>query len=132
MLIPSALSGGTLRERLEEAAGRFGAGRVVLAVERTAEDFFLPAPRGRGVPLARAELKRRMDALRPPVFFSGELCAHYFTYMSRQTGAHFVLFDTAVSIREKLKLSRACGVTRAVLAWPEVDDILQDIVSPPA
>ena len=43
-LIPSALSGGSLQQRLQEAVERFGAARVALAVERVAEDFFLPSP----------------------------------------------------------------------------------------
>lgn len=130
VFIPSALSRGTLRQRLEEAGRRFGPERVALAVQRVAEDFFLPAsPRGRGAPLSRAELQRRMDTMHPSVFFSDKLCAHYFTYMSRRSGAHFVLFDTAVSIREKLKTARSCGVKRFVLAWPEVDDILPEILA---
>ena len=55
VLIPTALSGGTLRGRLEEAAARYGAGRVALAVERSAADFYLPAPNGHGQPLSQAE-----------------------------------------------------------------------------
>ena len=47
-LIPSALSGGSLQQRLQEAVERFGAARVALAVERVAEDFFLPSPTGQG------------------------------------------------------------------------------------
>ena len=49
-LIPSALSGGSLQQRLQEAVERFGAARVALAVERVAEDFFLPSPTGQGMP----------------------------------------------------------------------------------
>ena len=49
-LIPPALSGGSLQQRLQEAVERFGAARVALAVERVAEDFFLPSPTGQGMP----------------------------------------------------------------------------------
>ena len=38
--ISSALSGGTLVQRLREAQERFGRDRVVLALQRVAEDFF--------------------------------------------------------------------------------------------
>ena len=116
---------------LSRAAARRGWRCLVplaLAVERTAEDFFLPAPTGCGVPLSREELARRLEERRPAVFFSPDLCAHYFTYMSRENGAHFVLFDTADSIREKLRLARAAGVETAVLAYPEVDDLLPGIL----
>ena len=128
VLIPSALSGGSLQLRLQEAAERYGAGRVALAVERSAEDFFLPSPTGQGAPLTREELQKRMEALSPSVFFSNELCAHYFTYMSRQNGAHFVLFDDAGSIRKKLQVAGALGISSAVLAYPQVDDLLEEIL----
>ena len=107
---------------------RYGAGRVALAVERAAEDFFLPSPTGQGMPLTREELQERLEERAPSVFFSSELCAHYFTYMSRQNGAHFVLFDDAGSIRKKLQTARSLGITAAVLAYPQVDDLLEEIL----
>ncbi len=129
VLISSALSGGSLRQRLEEAAGRYGAQRVALAVERVAEDFFLPSPTGQGMPLTREELRRCLEERSPSVFFSRELCAHYFTYMSRHSGAHFVLFDDAGSIRQKLHLARSLDIPHAVLAYPQVDDLLPHLLS---
>ena len=128
VLISSALSGGSLTQRREEAVSRFGAGRVALAVERVAEDFFLPSPTGQGTPLTREELKQRVDDRAPTVFFSNELCAHYFTYMSKQNGAHFILFDDAGSIRKKLHIARSLGVADAVLAYPQVDDLLPELL----
>ena len=129
VLIPTALSGGSLRQRLSEAAERYGAGRVALAVERTAADFFLPSPDGQGRPLTREELAAKRRELSPSVFFSDELCARYFTYMNRQSGTHFVLFDDAGSIRKKLRLAEALGIDRALLCWPEVSDLMGDILA---
>lgn len=129
VLIPTALSGGSLRQRLEEAAERYGAGRVALAVERTAADFFLPSPDGQGRSLTREELAAKRRELSPSVFFSDELCARYFTYMNRQSGAHFVLFDDAGTIRKKLRLAGALGIGRALLCYPEVADLLGDILA---
>lgn len=128
VLISSALSGGSLRQRLQDAVGQHGAERVALAVERVAEDFFLPSPTGQGMPLTREELKARMAERAPSVFFSGELCAHYFTYMSRQNGAHFVLFDDAGSIRKKLQVARSLGISHALAAYPQVDDLLPELL----
>jgi len=128
VLISSALSGGSLRTRLEEAVVRFGAERLVLAVERVAEDFFLPSPSGQGVALSREELQRQLRERAPTVFFSTELCAHYFTYMSRQNGAHFILFDDVGSIRKKLSIARSLDIGEAVLAYPEVDDLLPELL----
>jgi hypothetical protein len=128
VIIPSALSGGSLAQRLSEAAQRYGAGRVALGVQRTAEDFTLPSPTGSGVPLSREELSRRIQSRGAVTFFSDELCAHYFTYMSHTSGAHFVLFDNAGSIRKKLHIAQGLGLGACILAWPEVDDILAQIL----
>lgn len=129
VIIPSALSGGSLSQRLSEAVERYGAERVALGVQRVAEDFTLPAPSGSGTPLSRQELSRRIESRGAAIFFSDELCAHYFTYMSRQNGAHFVLFDNAGSIRKKLQIARNLGLHACILAWPEVEDILTQILS---
>lgn len=129
VLIPTSLSGGSLRQRLAEAVSRYGAERVALAVERSAADFFLPSPTGQGLPLSREELRQRMEELSPSVFFSNELCAHYFTYMNRQNGAHFVLFDDASSIRKKLYVARSLDIADALLPYPEMEDILGEILA---
>ena len=120
-LIPSALSGGSLQQRL-------GAARVALAVERVAEDFFLPSPTGQGMPLTREELRQRLEERAPSVFFSSELCAHYFTYMSRETGAHFILFDDGESLEKKRTLAQELGISRFFLLYPEIADFLPRLV----
>lgn len=129
VLVSTALSGGSLRQRLSEAAEQYGAQRVTLAVERVCRDFFLPSANGQGVPITLEELKRRMEQLSPSVFFSNELCAYYFTYMSPQNGAHFILFDDAGSIRKKLQIARSLDISGAVLAYPEVSDLLPEILT---
>lgn len=128
VIIPSALSGGSLSRRLQEAAARYGAEQLILGVQRVAEDFFLPAPTGGGTPLSREELRRRMEERAPSIFFSDELCARYFTYMSRENGAHFILFDDAGSIRRKLYLAREIGIRQAILSYQDVDDLLPDLL----
>ena len=129
VLIPTALSGGSLRQRLTEASEQYGADRVALDVELVRQDFFLPSPTGQGVPMTREELDKKMEALSPSVFFSNELCAHYFTYMSPKTGAHFVLFDDAGSIRKKLQLSRSLDIGYAVLSYPDTAGLLPQILA---
>lgn len=119
VMISSAISGGSLRRRLEETLERFGESRVTLALERVAEDFYLPAPTGRGKPLTQEELKELMERLSPSVFFSGELCQRYFTYMSRETGAHFVLFDDAATLSRKLEVARSLGIRTFLVPWQE-------------
>lgn len=120
VMISSALSGGSLRQRLKGALDRFGGERVALALERVAEDFFLPSPTGGGQPLTQGELKERMARLNPSVFFSGELCARYFTYMSQENGPHFVLFDDGDTLRRKVEVARQLGIRTFLAPWAEV------------
>ena len=125
VLIPSALTHGTLERRLREAAERYGPHRVVLAVEWVREDFPLPAG-GRGEPLAVDALEGMLQRLEPAVFFDKGLCAHYFTYMAGPK-AHFVLFDTPRSIREKLAAADRLGLCAALLPQPEIEPHLEEI-----
>lgn len=120
VMIPSALSGGSLQKRLEEALERFGENRVVLALEKRSEDFYLPSPTGSGQPLTPRELEELTARLSPSVFFSGELCARYFTYMSRDNGAHFVLFDDGDTLRRKVEVARKLGIQTFLALWEEI------------
>ena len=127
VMIPSALSGGSLALRLEEAGERFGRDRVALALEKRAEDFFLPSPTGSGVPLTPEELTERLDRLRPSVFFSNELCARYFTYMSRESGAHFVLFDDGDTLARKVETARRAGVELFLIPWEQAREHVREL-----
>lgn len=118
VLISTAISGGTLRGRLEDAKARWGGERIALWVERVAEDFILPSPRGAGAPLTQAELRRLREEQGADSYFSAELCARYFTYMAGDVG-HFVLFDDGVSIARKLAVGEELGITTAFLPYGE-------------
>ena len=71
VLICTALSGGTLRERLSDAAARYGTQRVALDCQRLAMDFVLPCRSGEGTPLTPEELSARRERCGAAVFFSG-------------------------------------------------------------
>ncbi|MCC8122285.1 MAG: hypothetical protein LIO58_01915 [Oscillospiraceae bacterium] len=129
VLISSALSGGSLQTRLEESIHKFGTGHVALLVEPVREDFFLPSPTGQGQRLQSDELTALMEQLDPSTFFSGELCAHYFTYMSKESGAHFVLYDDAGSIHKKIQLAALLGITDVFLPYHEVKADLFRLIS---
>ena len=120
VMIPSALSGGSLRLRLEEAVEHFGQERTALALERTAEDFCLPSPTGSGQSLSQEQLEQLKQRLSPSVFFSGDLCARYFTYMSREGGGHFVLFDDEDTLRRKVEVARHAGIHTFLAPWAEI------------
>ena len=107
-LICTAISGGNFVQRLQEAAaGRDRAGGLALDVQRLRMDFTLPAKSGEG----------------RPVFFSQDLCARYFTY-ARDGETHFVLFDDADTLSQKLRTGGNMGFAAAFLMYPEVQDLL--------
>jgi hypothetical protein len=122
LCLSSALSGGSLRQRIQGALADYGPGRVVLAFQQAAEDFYLPAPQGKGRPLTQEELARRRRWLDPRVHFSPALCAHYFTYMSRENGAHLILFDDQASLGKKAALAQALGARRGLWVYAQVKE----------
>lgn len=121
VLICTALSGGTLRARLEEAASAFGLRRLALDLQRLRMSFPLPCPTGEGTPLPPEEL----DALlgQRQTFYSADLCARYFT-CNAGGGSRFVLFDDADTLRRKIQLGRELGIGAGFLMYPETADLL--------
>lgn len=111
ILIPSALSGGSLALRLREAVEQYGADRMVLCLQPAAEDFLLPCPTGKGTPLTPPQLSALLEQNRPQSHFSAALCTHYFTY---RTGGeyHLVLFDDDDCLCRKITCARYCGISR--------------------
>lgn len=120
VLICTALSGGSLQQRLEEAVDHHGAQRIALDLQRLAMDFPLPCPGGEGTPLTTAQLQQRQQGR--SIFFSDELCARYFT--CRQQGqTHFVLFDDADTLQRKMEIAGSLGIREGFVMLPEIEDI---------
>ena len=129
VLVCTAISGGSLSQRLQDAADAHGgAARLALDVQRLRMDFRLPARSGEGEPLDEERFRRLMERESPSVFFSQELCARYFTY-TRNGELHFVLFDDADTINQKLRTGAGTGFSAAFLMWPEVRDIMGKLSS---
>ena len=126
LLVGTGLSGGSLRALLEETACRYGAERLALDLERVMMDFSLPCPSGCGTPLTREELLALREKHPSSVYFSRELMAKYFTY-SAGNGTHFVLFDDAETLRQKVKLAQNLGIQTAFLMFPEISDLLPEL-----
>lgn len=123
VLICTALSGGNLYQRLEEAIRQFGRGRAALDLQRLRMDFPIPCPSGEGEPLSGERLAEMLERKQRSVFYSGDLCAKYFT--DTEGGeSRFVLFDDGDTLRRKLRLGQELGITTAFLMYPEVSDIL--------
>lgn len=125
--VSTAISGGSLREMLCDARSRYGAERTALDVQRLIMDFPLPCMSGQGRPMTVEELHAFQKRRDISVFYSRELGAHYFTH--RLDGeTHFVLFDDAQSLRAKLSLGTQLGFSAAFLMYPEVRDLLPEVL----
>lgn len=120
VLLCTALSGGSLQGRLEEACAAYGAQRLALDLERLMMDFPLPCPSGEGIRLSREELAIRMQGR--SVFYAEDLCARYFTYR-RGGQTHFVLFDDAGTLKRKMEMGQVLGIREGFVMLPEVEDL---------
>ncbi|MBR3641810.1 MAG: hypothetical protein IKN53_07275 [Oscillibacter sp.] len=122
VIVNTAVSGGNFTDYMRKVISRYvDCRRIALDVQCVRMDFTLPSRRGTGEPLgalALAELKARLS---PAVFFSQDLCAHYFTYAKDGAG-HFVLYDDAESLRKKLRICEQMGFRTAFFEWPEIRD----------
>jgi len=125
-VINTALSGGNLKERMQEAAEQFGRERVALDLERLIMSFPLPCPDGKGAPLRREQLDELMRTHAPLSFYSPDLAAKYFTYAKNGT-YRFVLYDDTQTIREKIRLGHSLGFSTAFLMYPETEDLLPQL-----
>lgn len=127
VLISTAISGGSLQEMLQGVQNRYGAARIALDLERLMMDFPLPCPNGHGRPMPLSELQALQKRRDISTFYSRELAAQYFTY-SQNGETHFVLFDNAQTLRQKLALGERLGIQTAFLMYPEVKDLLPELL----
>lgn len=126
VMICTALSGGSLRQRLEECAQRYGRQRLALDLQRLRMRFPLPCPTGEGTPMESEELAELLERRRPSVFYSGDLCARYFT-VTEDGESRFILFDDAGTIRRKAQLGQDLGIGVGFLMYPETEDLLPEL-----
>ena len=115
MMISSALSGGDLRTRLEEALGRCDG--LCLDLERLRRSFPLPCPDGEGEALSARALADLLHRGAKPSFSEELMCKAFTAEIKGET--RFVLFDDRETLRRKLRLAASLGVRRGFLLYPE-------------
>lgn len=120
VLLNTAVSGGTLKNCLNNGVQRFGAERLALDLERLRMDFLLPLTAGIRRSLTMPELRKLCEGR--SIYFSEELCARYFTYRAGNDN-HYVLFDDAQTLRKKAALAENMGIREGFFALPEIADI---------
>ena len=112
-LICTAISGGNFVQRLQEAAaGRGGAGSLALDVQRLRMDFTLPAQERRGPPPQRPRNSRTCWTGSPRPCSSPRTCAPGISPMPGTGETHFVLFDDADTLSQKLRTGGQHGLRR--------------------
>jgi hypothetical protein len=117
LLVSTAISSGSLKQRLSDAVRRYGAARVIPAVEKVAVDFPSASRSSSGTRLTPQELEALRLRVRADIYWSPELCARYFTYSEAGTQTHFVLFDDAETVRAKLRIMRDLQLAECMIAW---------------
>ena len=115
MLISSALSGGDLRSRIEEALARCPG--LCLDLERLCRSFPLPCPDGEGEELSAQALAGLLRKGAKPNY-SEELGCKAFTAQVKGE-IRVVLFDDRESLCNKTRLAAALDIRRAFLLYPE-------------
>lgn len=125
VLLNTAVSGGTLKSRLEDGIRRFGAGRIALDLERLRLDITLPHSANRRRPLTAAELRRLREG--KTVYYSDQLYARYFTYRSGGEN-HYVVFDDAQTLRAKATLAENHGIREGFFMLPEIADLAPELL----
>ncbi|MBR6748653.1 MAG: hypothetical protein IKM07_06915 [Clostridia bacterium] len=128
LLIQAAATAGSLEAMLRQRCERYGTERVTAELVPLRLDFALPAADSQGQVLSRAELETLITELRPQPYFSSELCAKYFTYMSPERQAHFVLFDDGDTLAEKCRLAEKLGISHVFALYAEVENLLDVLV----
>lgn len=122
-IVSSAISGGSLREHLQQLIDIHGRTRLALEIERITMDFNMPSSSPEGKSLSQNELSTLMEKSQSQSFYSSELLGNYFTYTDTLGNTHFVLYDNAQSILDKLHLAESLGFETAFLLYPDISDI---------
>ena len=123
VILSTAVTGGTLLQRLKDCAQIYGHSNMVLDLEILSHDFLLPAQTGHGQRIAHNRINELIEYTGAKPQFSDELCCHYFTYKSRQ-GLHFVLYDDSYSVHKKIQLAQKLGIKKGILLYPEVSSTI--------
>lgn len=119
----TALTSGSLEERLAAAAEKWGPERLALDLQRMMIDYPLSAG-GEAAALTPPQLHALAEGR--ATYFSRPLCARYFTYRT-DSGSRFVLFDDVQTLRTKMDAAEKLGIRQGFFMLPEIEDLAQSL-----
>ena len=110
LLVPGMIAAGSFFEYLRALCQKHGGAQLALELCCEALDFSMPVDHTPGKYLPPDALHSLLDASGAMTFYSSALCCNYFTYADAQGQTHFVVFDTAESLRSKRDVARTVGL----------------------
>lgn len=110
LLVPGMIAAGSFFEYLHALCQKHGRAQLALELCCEALDFSMPVDHTPGKYLPPDALHSLLDATGAMTFYSSVLCCNYFTYADAQGQTHFVVFDTAESLRSKRDVARTVGL----------------------
>ena len=125
VLSSSEVTGGSFALYVRELHERYEE-RTALEMVPLCVDFTLPS-NGRGETITQERLSQLLDSGLMS-YYSRELAAKYFTYQTSDGMTHFVLYDDAYTIREKLETAGREGACEIFLPYTRLRDDLPDIL----
>jgi hypothetical protein len=120
VILPTALTSGSLPKRLRQAVAQYGANRIALDMERISRDLLLPGTNGNGMCVSPDSVAMLLSSRGGASFFSGELAARYFTYKDAEGQTHFVVYDDAGTFRYKTELAAQMGIREGFVLYPDM------------
>ena len=121
----SCITGGSYEDYLKSTKQKNGA--TALLIDIMCCDFLLPSKSGVGRDLSQAEYNSIRTSTEHKSYFSKELYTNYFWY--RKNGdIHFILYDTSMTIRQKLLAAKSFGIDACFLYYPQVSGMLTSIL----
>lgn len=118
--VDTAISGGSLKQRLLQLMAQYGSDSLVIQLVRSCAAFPIPSADADGIPLRPSDIDILCQTYGAVPFFSHELCAKYFTYTD--TGQpHFVLFDDNETMRAKRELLNTLGLHQQLLTFSDAN-----------
>lgn len=120
------VSGGSISEYFSHLA--HGRGALAFSIPRLCTRFLMPAYKADGEEIPLRKARQLMNMFDATPHYSPQMMTNYFIYSTSREGASYVLFDDARSISERIKLAKQLGATDVFLSYPEVSDIIDDLM----